>query len=149
MGHRPEESLGLAKRKMQDHSDRQRGLDRDIRIGAPTAGFAAGRSAPGVNSPTRLMTTYVIERDRESWVLRLLGRQEPMISGPTLESAKEQALERGRQWAPQMCIDTIPIRAHEVLRDPTPCRLWAPERIVHAVRTVSRRPLERERSKWP
>ena len=31
------------------------------------------------------MKSYVIERDRDSWVLRLFGRQEAMISGPTLE----------------------------------------------------------------
>ena len=41
-----------------------------------------------------------MERDGESWVLRLFGRQDAMISGPTLESAKEQAFERVRQWAP-------------------------------------------------
>ena len=44
---------------------------------------------------------YVIERDGESWVLRLFGRQEALISGPTLESAKEQAFERVRRWAPR------------------------------------------------
>ena len=43
---------------------------------------------------------YVIERDGESWVLRLFGRQDAMISGPTLKSAKEQAFELVRQWAP-------------------------------------------------
>ena len=37
------------------------------------------------------MIPYVIDRDRESWVLRLFGRQDALISGPTIESAKEQA----------------------------------------------------------
>ncbi len=40
------------------------------------------------------MNSYVIERYDASWVLRLFGRQDAMISGPTLESAKEQAFER-------------------------------------------------------
>ena len=43
---------------------------------------------------------YVIERDGDSWVLRLFGREDAMISGPTLESAKKQAFEYVRQWAP-------------------------------------------------
>ena len=46
------------------------------------------------------MTAYVIERDRESWFLSLFGRQDAMISGPTRESAKEQAFELVHQWAP-------------------------------------------------
>ena len=48
LGQRPEESLGLAKRKIENHADRQCGLDRDVRICTLTAGFAVGRSAPGV-----------------------------------------------------------------------------------------------------
>ena len=36
------------------------------------------------------MKSYGIDRDPDSWVLRLFGRQDAMISGPTLESAKEQ-----------------------------------------------------------
>ena len=43
---------------------------------------------------------YVIEPAGDSWVLGLFGRQDAMISGPTLESAKEQAFELVRQWAP-------------------------------------------------
>ena len=53
---------------------------------------------PAIESST--FKSYVIERDGGSWVLRLFGRQEAMISGPTLESAKEQAFEYVRQWAP-------------------------------------------------
>jgi hypothetical protein len=34
MGHRPEEALGLAKRKMKDHADRQRSFDREVGISA-------------------------------------------------------------------------------------------------------------------
>jgi hypothetical protein len=40
---RTQEAFGLPKRKMEDHADRQRGLNRDVRIGGLTAGFAAGR----------------------------------------------------------------------------------------------------------
>ncbi len=43
-----EEALGLAKRKMKDHADRQRGLDRDVRIGALAAWFSAGCLVPGI-----------------------------------------------------------------------------------------------------
>jgi len=46
------------------------------------------------------MKSYVIDRDGESWVLRIFGRQDALISGPTLESAKEQAFEFVRQGAP-------------------------------------------------
>ena len=46
------------------------------------------------------MNIYVIERAGGSWVLRPLGRHDAMISGPTLDSAKEQAFEYVRQRAP-------------------------------------------------
>ena len=46
------------------------------------------------------MKSYVIERDHDSWVLRPFGRQDAMISGPTVESAKEQAFELLRPWSP-------------------------------------------------
>lgn len=46
------------------------------------------------------MTTYIIEYYGESWVLRMFGRQDALISGPTVESAKEQAFEYVREWAP-------------------------------------------------
>jgi len=42
-----EEALGLAKREIEDHADRQRGLDRDVSVGTLAAGFAAGGSTPG------------------------------------------------------------------------------------------------------
>ena len=48
-----EEALGLAKRKVKDHADRQRGLDRDVRVPALTSGLAAGRSAPGIERSIR------------------------------------------------------------------------------------------------
>ncbi len=41
-----EEALGLEKRKVEDHADRQRGLDRDVRVSTLAARFAAGRSSP-------------------------------------------------------------------------------------------------------
>ena len=43
------------------------------------------------------MKSYVIERDGEFWVLRMFGRQDALISGPTVESAKEQAFEYVRE----------------------------------------------------
>lgn len=43
------------------------------------------------------MKSYVIERDGSSWVLRMFGRQDALISGPTVESAKEQAFEFVRE----------------------------------------------------
>ena len=48
-----EETLGLAKRKMEDHADRQRSLDREVRIGALAAGFPAWWSPPGVEGIVR------------------------------------------------------------------------------------------------
>ncbi len=46
------------------------------------------------------MNSYVIERLNGAWVLRLSGHEDAMISGPTVESAKEQAFEYVRKWAP-------------------------------------------------
>jgi len=47
------------------------------------------------------MRPYVIERAGDlAWVLRFAGSQHTMISGPTEESAREQAFECVRQWAP-------------------------------------------------
>ena len=46
------------------------------------------------------MNSYVIERVNDAWVLRLSGHVDAMISGPTVESAKEQAFEYVRLWAP-------------------------------------------------
>ena len=44
-----EKALGLAKRKMEDHADRQRSFDREVGIGALAAGFAAGRPRAQTN----------------------------------------------------------------------------------------------------
>ena len=46
------------------------------------------------------MNFFVIERDGDYWGLRRFGRQDVMISGPTVESTKEQAFGLVRQWAP-------------------------------------------------
>ena len=46
------------------------------------------------------LNSYIIERDGSSWVLRMFGRQDALISGPTVESAKEQAFEYVRERAP-------------------------------------------------
>ena len=47
LGQRPEEALSLAKRKMEDHPNRQSSFDSDISICALTAGFPAWRFPPG------------------------------------------------------------------------------------------------------
>jgi hypothetical protein len=49
-----EEPLGLAKRKMKDHADRQRGLDRNVRVGTLAAWFTARCLAPGVGVSNEL-----------------------------------------------------------------------------------------------
>ena len=49
LGQRPEEALGLAKRKMEDHADRKSRLDGDVRIRALATGLPAGRFPPGVD----------------------------------------------------------------------------------------------------
>ena len=38
---------------MEDHADRQRGLDRNVRVPELTSGLAAGRSSPGVDRVIR------------------------------------------------------------------------------------------------
>ena len=48
-----EKALGLAKRKMEDHADRQSRLDRDVCVGTLAAGFATGRSSPGIERVIR------------------------------------------------------------------------------------------------
>ena len=45
-----EGALGLAKRKMEDHADRQGSLDGDVSIDALSTGLAAGRCPPGIES---------------------------------------------------------------------------------------------------
>jgi hypothetical protein len=60
---RQEEALGLAKRKMEDHAKRQRGLDREVRIGALATGFATGRGTPStkrcIREPDRNVATLL------------------------------------------------------------------------------------------
>ena len=48
LGKGTKEPLGMAKRKMKDHADRQRCLDRNVRIGALATGLAGDRSTPGI-----------------------------------------------------------------------------------------------------
>ncbi len=48
-----QEALGLAKRKMENHADRQRGLDRHVRVGTLTTGFPTGRGSPGIERSIR------------------------------------------------------------------------------------------------
>jgi hypothetical protein len=44
-----EEPFGLTERKVEDHAKGQSCFDRDISIGALSAGFPAGRFPPGVD----------------------------------------------------------------------------------------------------
>jgi hypothetical protein len=53
VGEGTEKALGLAKRKVEDHADRQRGLDRDVRVPALTTGLATCRSSPGIERSIR------------------------------------------------------------------------------------------------
>lgn len=46
--HRTQESLGLAQRQVEDHADRQRCLDRDIRVATLPARLAGRCCPPGV-----------------------------------------------------------------------------------------------------
>jgi len=48
LGQATEKALGLAKRKVEDHANRQCGLDRNITVGALATGLALGRNSPGV-----------------------------------------------------------------------------------------------------
>ena len=48
VGQRTKEALGLSEREVEDHADRQGRLNRDVRVGALVAGFAAGWSLPRV-----------------------------------------------------------------------------------------------------
>ena len=52
-GQPSKEALRLTKWEMKDHADRQSRLDSDICVGALTAGFAAGRSTPGIEGGIR------------------------------------------------------------------------------------------------
>jgi hypothetical protein len=58
-----------------------------------SSGFGLGRREEQVKS-------YVIEGCHETWVVRLFDRRDPMISGPTVDSAKGQAFDYVRQAAP-------------------------------------------------
>ncbi len=49
LGQGTQEALGLSERKVKDHADRESCLDRDVRVGALTTGFATRRSSPGVD----------------------------------------------------------------------------------------------------
>ena len=64
-------------------------------------------------APGRVMKTHVIEREGASWVLRLFGRQDAMISGPTVESAKKQASSTrvsGRRGELRLWDEKTPLR---------------------------------------
>ena len=44
----PEKALRLSERELEDDANRQRGFDRDVRVGTLATGFAAGRSSPRI-----------------------------------------------------------------------------------------------------
>ncbi len=57
-GQRPEEAFGLAEWKVEDHADRQRGLDGNVRVGALAAGLLAGaRQASSASSESQTVTS--------------------------------------------------------------------------------------------
>ena len=70
LGQATEEALGLAKRKVEDHADRQRRLDRDVRIGSLAAGFATGRSAPDIERGIREPNGQVATPPEARFILR-------------------------------------------------------------------------------
>ena len=83
LGQRPEEALGLAKRKMKDHADCQRSLDRDVRIEALASGFAAGRSMPGfergIGEPDGQVATLLEARLVFSPIPHLISRLRVLV----------------------------------------------------------------------
>ena len=68
--HAPEKALRLAKRKMEDHANRQCGLDRDVRVDTLPSGFAAGRSSPRIDRGVRKPDGEVASTPKAGLVLR-------------------------------------------------------------------------------
>src|SRR5680860_265852 len=55
---------------MEDHADRQRGLDRDVRVSTLAAGLAASRSTPGIERLIRKPDGHVATTPKAGLVLR-------------------------------------------------------------------------------
>ena len=55
---------------MEDHANRQRGLDRDVRVGTLATGFAAGRSSPRIERVIRKPDGEVATTPEAGLVLR-------------------------------------------------------------------------------
>ena len=69
-GQATEEALGLAERKLEDHADRERCLDRDVRVCALTTGFATSRSSPRIERVIREPDGQVATTPKTGLVLR-------------------------------------------------------------------------------
>ena len=104
---RPKESLGLAKRKMEDHADRQGRLDREVRIGALATGLAAGGSTPGFERVIREPDGQVATMLEAGLIFRPIPYPIPRLG--VLVLAALRILHRGRlrgsglrvSWKPQ------------------------------------------------
>jgi len=94
LGQGTEEALRLAKGKMEDHADRQRGLDCDVRIPALTAGLAAGRSSPGSECSIRKPDSQVATLLQTGLVLSPIT--DPISRLHVLVLAALRILHRGR-----------------------------------------------------
>ena len=94
LGQRPQEALGLAKRKMEDHADRQRGLDCDVRIGTLAAWFAAGCLVPCIEGFIRKPDREVATLLQASLVLRPIP--DPILRFRVLVLAALRILHRWR-----------------------------------------------------
>ena len=55
-----QEAFGLAEGEVEDHADRERSLDGQVRVSALSARFPAGRSSPGKERSIRKPDGQVI-----------------------------------------------------------------------------------------
>ena len=80
LGQRPEKALGLAKWKMENHADRQCGLDRDVGIGTLAAWFSAGCLAPDIERFIRNREYRLIKDEKGKVDLLLPDGEEGIVS---------------------------------------------------------------------
>ncbi len=79
---------------MEDHADRQRSLDGDVRIGALAAGFAAGYPAPALERLIRKPDSQITTLLQASLVLGPIPH--PILKFRVLVLAPLQVLDRWR-----------------------------------------------------
>ncbi len=65
-----EKALRLSERELEDNANRQRGLDRNVRVGTLATGFAAGRSSPRIERGVRKPDGEVASTPKAGLVLR-------------------------------------------------------------------------------